>query len=130
MIKLSQSVLGNSLKFSALLLMVGSTFFWIGKAEGIAVVTGILLSSVFVVSSGWILEAFQNADGSLFIQVYIFSIAIRFIVVLLLFGILLATTKIDEIYFTVSFIISYLCQSVTEMILINKFLQKSGSKRQ
>jgi hypothetical protein len=127
MIELGRSVTQRSITFSALLLLVAATFFWVGTAEGVAVVSGVLLSSVFVVSSGWILEAFQNADGTVFIQVYIFSIAIRFIVVLALFGILLATTKIDEIYFTVSFIISYLCQSVTEMILIHKFLQKSGS---
>lgn len=120
-------MLGRSLKFSALLLLVASIFFWVGTAEGVAVIAGVLLSSIFVVSSGWVLESFQNTDGTLFIKVYVFSIVIRFLVVLVLFGILVGTTKIDEIYFTVSFIISYLCQSVTEMILINKFLQKSGS---
>ena len=107
--------------------MVSATFFLADAAKGVAVAAGVMLSSVFVVSSGWILEKFENTEGSLFIKVYVFSIAIRFLIVLTLFIILLATTKIDEIYFSVSFIISYLCQSVTEMILINKFLQKSGS---
>ncbi len=107
--------------------MISATFFLADAAKGVAVTAGVMLSSVFVVSSGWILEKFENTEGSLFIKVYVFSIAIRFLIVLTLFIILLATTKIDEIYFTVSFIISYLCQSVTEMILINKFLQKSGS---
>ena len=36
------------------------------------------------------------------------------------------TTKIDEIYFTVSFIISYLCYSITEMIFIHKILKKGS----
>lgn len=127
MMELNKPVTKVSIKFSALLLLLAGGFFWVGVAQGVAVIAGAMLSSVFVISSGWVLESFQNTDSTLFIKVYIFSIAIRFLVVLLLFGILLGTTKIDEIYFTVSFIISYLCQSVTEMILINKILQKSGS---
>lgn len=127
MINIEEGVLKKSLSFSVLLVLISFPFFWIGEAQGVAVLSGVLLSSIFVCSSAWIFDAFREAENSLFIKVYIFSIAVRFLLILLLFGILLGTTKIDEIYFTVSFIISYLCQSVTEMIFINKILQKSSS---
>jgi hypothetical protein len=124
---LNAGVFRNALKFSALLLLLSLGFFGIGELEGIAVLSGVLLSAIFVCSSAWIFETFQNVENAMFIKIFIFSIAIRFLLVLLLFGLLIGTTKIDEIYFTVSFIISYLCQSVMEMILINKILQKSSS---
>ncbi|HBQ58278.1 MAG TPA: hypothetical protein DD671_01260 [Balneolaceae bacterium] len=124
MISFDGGVFKNSLKASALLLLISLNFFLIGEQEGVAVLSGVLLSAIFVCSSAWIFDAFQYAENALFIKIYIFSIVLRFLLVLLLFGILLGTTKIDEIYFTVSFIISYLCQSVTEMIFLNKILQK------
>ncbi|MAO64200.1 MAG: hypothetical protein CL666_04305 [Balneola sp.] len=124
MINFDGGVFKNSLKASALLLLISLNFFLIGEQEGVAVLSGVLLSAIFVCSSAWIFDVFQYAENALFIKIYIFSIALRFLLVLLLFGILLGTTKIDEIYFTVSFIISYLCQSVTEMIFLNKILQK------
>lgn len=122
MISFNDGVFRNSLKVSALMLLVSLNFFLIGEQEGVAVLSGVLLSAIFVCSSAWIFEAFQHAENALFLKIYFFSIALRFLLVLLLFGVLVGTTKIDEIYFTVSFIISYLCQSVTEMIFINKIL--------
>ena len=127
MINQKAGVFKNSLKVSALLALISLIFFWMGTAQGFAVLAGVLLSSLFVDSSAWVFETVQKLENEQFIKVYVFSIFIRFVLVLLIFGILLATTKIDEIYFTVSFIISYLCESVTEMIFINKILQKSSS---
>ncbi len=127
MSKFPNSVLKGTLLFSAFLMLSSVAFFWVGEKEGIAVLSGVMLSSIFVSSSAWIFDAFKNAENSLFIKVFFFSTVIRFILVLAIFGILLGVTKIDEIYFTVSFIISYLCQSVTEIIFINKILQKSSS---
>jgi hypothetical protein len=105
---------------------LASLFFLIGERQGVAIISGAILSSIFIVSSGWVLHTFRKAENSLFMQVFFFSMVIRFVLVLLLFSILLGLTKIDKIYFTVSFIISYLCQSITEMIFINKILQKSS----
>lgn len=122
--KSRDSVLKGTLKFSALLMLMSAGFFLLGEQVGVAVLAGVMLSSIFVSSSAWIFDAFKNAENSLFIKVFFFSTGIRFLLVLALFGILLGVTKIDEFYFTVSFIISYLCQSVTEMIFINKILQK------
>ena len=122
-----QSLVKTTSLISALLMLLSSGFFFVGEQEGIAVLTGVMLSCVFVISSAWVFDTFRETKTSTFIKIFFFSTAIRFLLVLILFGILLGVTKIDEIYFTVSFIISYLCQSVTEMIFINKILQKSGS---
>ncbi|WP_421774349.1 ATP synthase subunit I [Gracilimonas sp.] len=122
-----RSVMKSTSLVSALLILISAGFFFTGEQQGIAVLTGAMLSSVFVISSAWIFDTFRETKTSTFIKIFFFSTAIRFLLVLILFGILLGVTKIDEIYFTVSFIISYLCQSVTEMIFINKILQKSGS---
>lgn len=114
----------------ALIFCALSTLFYLqGPAEGLAVVCGTLLSGIFIVSSAWILEFFKHAESRLFLKVFFISMGLRFMLVLVLFGILLGVTKIDEIYFTVSFIISYLCQSVTEMIFLNKILQKSDTRK-
>ncbi|MEX2478868.1 MAG: hypothetical protein WD357_10555 [Gracilimonas sp.] len=99
-------------------------FFGMGEQEGVAVLSGVMLSAIFVSSSAWVFDSFKHVENRLFTQIFFFSIAVRFLLVLALFGILIGVTKIDEFYFTVSFIISYLCQSVTEMIFINKILQK------
>ncbi|MBO6586690.1 MAG: hypothetical protein JJ953_11340 [Gracilimonas sp.] len=124
MINLNNSVLKGTVYFSGLLMLASLSFFIVGEQEGVAVLSGITLSAIFVSSSAWVFDNFKNADNKLFTQIFFFSIAIRFLLVLALFGILLGVTKIDELYFTVSFIISYLCQSVTEMIFLNKILQK------
>lgn len=122
-----KSVLKGTLLFSVFLMLSALAFFWMGEQEGVAVLSGVMLSSIFVSSSAWVFDAFRNAENSLFVKVFFFSTVIRFLLVLAIFGILIGVTKIDEIYFTVSFIISYLCQSVTEIIFINKILQKSSS---
>jgi hypothetical protein len=93
----------------------------------VAVICGFLLSLIFIFSSAWVLDNFWNADSKLFLKVFFFSMVIRFILVLAAMGILLGLTKIDEIYFTVSFIISYLYQSITEMIFFNQLLQNKSS---
>lgn len=127
MIKQDESVLRGTLFFSVALMLLSLGFFWVGESQGVAVLSGVMLSAIFVSSSAWIFDTFKNVENRLFTQIFFFSIAVRFLLVLALFGILLGATKIDEFYFTVSFIISYLCQSVTEMIFLNKILQKSSS---
>jgi hypothetical protein len=101
--------------------------FFLPVDPAVAVICGFLLSLIFVLSSAWILDNFWNADSKLFLKVFFFSMVIRFILVLAAMGILLGLTKIDEIYFTVSFIISYLYQSITEMIFFNQLLQNKSS---
>ena len=101
--------------------------FFLPIDPAVAVICGFLLSLIFIFSSAWVLDNFWNADSKLFLKVFFFSMVIRFILVLAAMGILLGLTKIDEIYFTVSFIISYLYQSITEMIFFNQLLQNKSS---
>lgn len=103
------------------------SFIFLPVDPAVAVLSGFLLSIIFVFSSAWVLDNFWNADSKLFVKVFFFSMVIRFILVLAAMGILLGLTKIDEIYFTVSFIISYLYQSITEMIFFNQLLQNKSS---
>lgn len=103
------------------------SFLFLPLDPAIAIISGLLLSIIFVFSSAWVLDNFWNADSRLFTKVFFFSMVIRFLLVLASLGILLGMTKIDEIYFTVSFIISYLYQSITEMIFFNQLLQIKSS---
>lgn len=57
-----------------------------------------------------------------FISSYFFGLLLRFVLVLALFVLILILTKIDELSFTVSFIISYILHSVNEVILLNQKL--------
>jgi hypothetical protein len=91
-----------------------------------AVFVGYTLSLIFVLSSIIIIHNFWDSKETVFFKVFLYSLPIRFFVVLTTFAILLKTTKIDEIYFTVSFIISYLYHSITKMIFIHKILKKGS----
>ncbi len=93
----------------------------------VAVLAGFFLSLFFVISSTIIVERFWNSDEPTFFKAFILSIPLRFFFVLTVFAVLLLVTKIDEIFFTVSFIISYLYHSITETIFINKILKKGSS---
>jgi len=103
-----------------------SFFIFISFDKAMAVFSGYTLSTVFVLSSIWVVERFSGAENKVFIKAFFLSTIVRFIFVLLAFALLLSITKIHEIFFTVSFIISYLFQSVTEMIFINKILRSSS----
>jgi len=57
-----------------------------------------------------------------FLRYYYVSLFLRFLTVCFLFIFILTLIKIDKFSFTVSFIISYLFHSVTEVIFLNKKL--------
>ncbi len=111
-----------------LLLILAILFFVLPILKWAGLVLGVGLSAISIHVSAWILEAFWDKEWNQFNKVFFLSLVGRFFIVVLLLGILLGTTKIDEIYFTVSFIISYLCYSITEMIFFTKILEKKSSK--
>ncbi|MFN1833674.1 ATP synthase subunit I [Balneola sp. MJW-20] len=113
----------NILYSSIFLLIPAALFLFIGTSEGVGVISGVMLSSIFVLSSAWVIKTFSDLRSQTFVKAFFVSMAVRFILVLAGFIFLVQMTKIDEIYFTVSFIISYLCQSVTEMIFLNKLIK-------
>ncbi len=97
--------------------------------QSIGILSGIALSLGSILVSAWVIDTFFESEWSVFSKAFFLSIIGRFIFVLIVFAILLGATKIDEIYFTVSFIISYLCYSMTEMIFFNKILVEKSSKK-
>ncbi|MBO6524562.1 MAG: hypothetical protein JJ971_12095 [Balneolaceae bacterium] len=112
-----------------LLPVLAALFFALPFFQWIGLGSGVLLSAVSIHVSAWVLEAFWEREWNVFNKVFFFSLIGRFFIVVTVLGILLATTKIDEIYFTVSFIISYLCYSITEMIFFTKILEKKSSTK-
>lgn len=110
-----------------LFLLIGS-FFLLPAYKASGLIIGVSLSAVSILVSAWILETFWDREWGQFNKIFFFSLVGRFFSVLIIIAILLGATKIDEIYFTVSFIISYLCNSITEMIFFNKILDKKSSQ--
>lgn len=88
-----------------------------------AVTVGFLLSFVFVGSNFFVIRQIKTQSSSDFLTKFYLSLGVRFLLVLAAFVMILQTIKIHQIYFTVSFIISYIFHSVIEMILINKLLE-------
>ncbi len=110
-----------------LLILIGVLFFFVQIQLIGSGLLGFLLSFVFVLTSAWVNERLIDSEWGTFTEVFFFAMFVRFIVVLVALIFFLQLEKIDEIFFTVSFIISYLYHSVTEMILFNQLLHKKSS---
>jgi len=66
-------------------------------------------------------------DDEHFFILYVPAIFVRLLIILAIFIGLLILEKFDQLSFTVSFLISYICHSVINMILLNKELtNRSG----
>jgi hypothetical protein len=121
-------------KFFSIVLIAGAVlalvFLFLPVNAAVAIYSGYMLSSIFSVSGLFVIDRFFDAEQPLFVKAFFFSLFIRFFLVLGVLALLLAVTKIDEIYFTVSFLISYLCQSVTEMVFFNISLQRHSNQKQ
>ncbi len=107
-----------------LVLLIGV---FVDRAHVPDVVIGFLLSFGFVLISIVVLERTWKFKDNAFLKAFWVSMLARFAGIIVLLIIIYGATKIDEIYFTVSFIISYLCHSITEMIFINKILKKGSN---
>lgn len=92
-------------------------------ASAWGLLTGYLLSFLFVISNLYVVRRLDLGDPGRFLKVFFTAIAVRFAVVLICFVGVLAFLKIDQILFTVSFIISYIFHSIIEIIFINKILE-------
>jgi len=82
-----------------------------------------LLSFVFVGSNFFVIRKIKDTEESKFYWQFFITLSARFILVLVALVLILKTIKIHQIYFTVSFIISYIFHSVIEIISINKILE-------
>lgn len=97
------------------------------NAESIFI--GYFLGLSTVLSHFLFIRYTNNLDESDFQKLYFISIFIRFLLVCLIFVAIIIFTKIDELGFTVSFIISYIFHSVIEIILLNKQLASQNEER-
>lgn len=110
-----------------LLLIFAIVSFIIPRAHILDVFFGFFLSFIFVFISVVTLDRTWKTSDNTFIKTFWGTMFARFAGIIIVLIIIYGATKIDEIYFTVSFIISYLCHSITEIIFINKILKKGSN---
>ncbi|MDX1617676.1 MAG: hypothetical protein R3224_02745 [Balneolaceae bacterium] len=90
-------------------------------AGGLA--AGYLLSYLFVASNFFVIRKIELGDQKKFLKIFFASLVVRFVLVVAGFVSVLAVTNFNQIFFTVSFIISYIFHSIIEIIFINKILE-------
>ncbi len=95
----------------------------------VSIIIGYFLGLSAVLSHLLFISYTKNLEESKFQKLYFISIFIRFFIVCLIFVALIIFTKIDELGFTVSFIISYIFHSVIEIILLNRQLTSQNEER-
>lgn len=115
--------------FSGLLLLLGAVILAPASAT-VGILYGYLLGVAAVVLHLLTLRFLQRFDSKKFIGGYFASILVRFLLVLSLFVLILLFGKIDQFFFTLSFIISYLFHSVIDLILIQKIFAKDSYQNQ
>lgn len=117
------------LKINLLVLIgIALLFIFLPLGSAVSVLAGFLLGFIFVLTSAWVHDKFLHLEEERFTKLFYRSTLTRFFFVLVFLIIMLSLSKIDEIYFTVSFIISYLYSSVAEMILFNQTLTSKSKK--
>lgn len=87
-----------------------------------------LLSFTFTGSNFLVMRKIDLNDHSRFVKIFGISLAVRFIAVIGAILYILKTKNSHQIFFTISFIISYICHSVTEIIFLNKILETDTKK--
>lgn len=87
-----------------------------------------LLSFAFVGSNFLVMRKLDVDDHRRFVRIFGRSLAVRFILVLIAIVAGLSIGNKHQIFFTVSFIISYICHSITEIIFLNKILETDTQK--
>jgi len=107
--------------FIVALIFVG---YWILPGYLSETLIAYLIALVFVGGAMWVWVRFWTISSQNFIKVYYTTTLVRFSMVILSLFISLSTIKFEQIFFTVYFIISYLYQSVIELLLIHHRLLK------
>lgn len=116
--------LRNFLFYSGIgLLVMAAGFSFVGTGALAASLAAYLLSFTFTGSNYAVIRKIGVKSHKRFYRIFLVSLAIRFTVVLALFVFILKVVEIHHIYFTVSFIISYIFHSVIEIIYLHKTLE-------
>jgi O-antigen/teichoic acid export membrane protein len=119
-----QRIAYDFLKFSliAFLLLIAGTYFLV-QSNLPAVGMAYLLSFLFVSSNFFLIRKIRGDEQSKFYRQFFITLAVRFVLIIAALVVVLTVIKIHQIYFTVSFIISYIFHSVIEIISIQKLLE-------
>jgi len=107
--------------FLVALIFVG---YWILPGYLSETLIAYLIALVFVGGAMLVWVRFWTISSQNFIKVYYTTTLVRFSLVILLLFISLSTIKFEQMFFTLNFIISYLYQSVIELLLIHHRLLK------
>ncbi len=86
-------------------------------------VSAYVLSFVFVGSNFWIIRRIKLKDHAHFTRIFYATLAWRFILVLAAFILFFEISGREQIFFTVSFLISYICHSILEIAAIKRILK-------
>lgn len=116
--------LRNFLFYSGIgLLVVAGFFSFIGTGALTASLVAYLLSFAFTGSNYAVIRKIGVKSHKRFYRIFLVSLVLRLALVLALFVVVLKVVEIHHIYFTVSFIISYIFHSVIEIIYLHKTLE-------
>lgn len=114
----------EKITLSILTVLVLSPSLFVGYSSAIGWVSGYLLGAMGVVIHLLIVFKIKHIGHDHFFKFYYGGLFLRFLLLICLMIFILVLTKIEQISFTVSFIISYILHSVVEIILLNKELAK------
>ncbi len=87
-----------------------------------------LLSFAFTGSNFLVMRKIDLKNHSHFVRIFGISLAVRFIAVIGAIFFILKTRISHQIFFIISFIISYICHSITETIFFNTILETDTKK--
>ena len=107
------------------LLLVGTVLlsYFLFYAEMPIIVLAHLISLVFVASIFIVVRNIRKQSHKRFYRQFLIIFSLRFVLVVGVLTLVLMIIKFHQIYFTVSFIISYILHSVIEIFSINQILQ-------
>ena len=119
-----RGVLFRFLKMVALLSAgtVLLSYFWFYSEMG-AILLAHTVSLLFVGSIFAVVRNIRKQSHKTFYRHFLIIFSLRFVLVVGVLTLILMITKFHQIYFTVSFIISYILHSVIEIFSINQILQ-------
>lgn len=106
----------------ALLVLILAGVF-VGDDFLVACLSAYLLSFLFVASNFAVVANVDLDDHRRFYRIFFISIGVRFLFIIGALILVLGVIKFHQIFFTVSFIISYIFHSISEIIFLNKILE-------
>lgn len=109
-------------------LLFASLFLFAHFRDAGGILGGYLLSFLFVLSNFSLLSRMNLEEHKKILKRFFITIFGRFAMVLIAYAAVLLFVNINQIFFTVSFIISYIFHSVIEIIFINKILENRHEK--